>query len=434
MNQELVIQPVTIQVSPNFSDRVPSEPQQSEAMTKLSALVVSPEQRKYLVCEKLLIGETLTKAEAEAKEVLARILSNTQVLAVFGTDALQAVNQLSDEMLAKRAPVDIPEVRVAMKVLSRRMRGIGKKYDPNNPKVLEKYERAKESFMGSVLTKFHIGKTFLQEFLDDIRSLQDQFKQVTSTLEDKQYQLLRNVAYYDEFYRLNELEMGKLIYKIAVMEFMRDNAAKQAGNITPGDSNIGDRRGEEKARLSELVNLLENKISAYQGRLFVAWAMSPQIRNMRAISVGLSARIDQTVEIIIPTMKSTIVVWFTLNEAQQAEQFNKAVEDAYNGVMVLFANATKATVPALVDALAMTALDPRTVQAWSESLADQAEAMVKAIDLGQERRAILEDSMIRGKEVIDAATERVNQAQLDHILAVAQEKPLEITHSIPDEG
>jgi uncharacterized protein YaaN involved in tellurite resistance len=94
---------------------------------------------------------------------------------------------------------------------------------------------------------------------------------------------------------------------------------------------------------------------------------------MRAISVGLSGRIDQTVDITIPTMKDTIVVWLTLSEAQQAEQFNRAVEDTYNNVMTMFANATKAAVPVMVNALATPALDPRTILAWSESLSAQAE-------------------------------------------------------------
>ncbi|OGH16431.1 MAG: hypothetical protein A3C30_04540 [Candidatus Levybacteria bacterium RIFCSPHIGHO2_02_FULL_40_18] len=421
----------TIVVSPQFAATIPAEPRPTSQVTELSALSVSPQKRELLVCRQLLEGDTLVRAQAEATDVLPKMLSNTQVLAVFGNDALESINRLNDRMLSERHPIDIPELSDAMRDLSRRMRGIGRRYDPSDPKALEKYKKAKGRFLGI----FRLGRTFLEEFLDDIRGLEEQCDWVIEKLDGKQEQLLRNVAYYDEFYKLNEQEINKLIYKIGVMEIIRDLAAEQADSIVVGDSNMGDRGGEEQARISELVTLLENRIIAFKGRLWVAWAMAPQTRNMRVVQVGLSARIDQTVDITIPTMKGTILIWLTLGDAEQALQFNAAVEDTYNQVLTLFANAAKATVPMIANALATPALDPRTVVAWSESLAAQADGIVQAIELGQQKRLELEQAMITGKEVIDAATQRVNQAQIEHVLELAreaaQEAPLEIARSVP---
>lgn len=429
MTQQGSDKPIVIEVTSQFQNSVPPEPRSASEVNVLSTLAAIPEKRNQLACKKLLVGNTLLRAEKEASEALDSILTNTQVLAVFGTEALQAVNRLNDRMLEERPPVDIPEIKEAMKELSRSMRGIGKKYDPNNERVLKRYEKAK----GGFLSFLRLGKTFLQEFMDDVRSLQQMCDRVTKTLEGKQYTLLKNVAYYDEFYTLNEQEICKLIYKIGVMEIIRDMAAEKASQITIGDSNMGDRGSEEQARILEIVNLLENKIIAFKGRLWVAWAMAPQTRNMRAISVGLSGRIDQTVDITIPTMKNTIVIWLTMSEAQQAEQFNKAVEQTYNDVMVMFANATKAAVPMLANALSTPALDPRTIMAWSESLSAQADGIVKAIEEGQQKRAALEQAMMEGKRVIDDTTQKVNQAQLDHVLkSVVEDVPLEIAKSVPD--
>jgi uncharacterized protein YaaN involved in tellurite resistance len=267
--------------------------------------------------------------------------------------------------------------------------------------------------------------------MDDIRSLQRLFDWVIKTLEGKQYNLLRNVTYYDEFYKLNEQEINNLIYKIGVMEIIRDLAAQKASDTIIGDSNLGDRGAEEQARILEIVQLLESKIMAFKGRLWVAWAMAPQIRNMRAISLGLSGRIDQTVDITIPTMKDTIVVWLTLSEAQQAEQFNKAVEDTYNNVMIMFANATKASVPILANALATPALDPRTIVAWSESLSAQADGIIQAFEVGRQKQAELDQAIVDGKKVIDVSTQKVNQAMLEHVLAAVKEPTPEISRTVP---
>lgn len=419
-----------IEVSPQFKAKIPPEPKPTPDLVELSTLATSPEKRSQLVCKKLLGGRTLDRAKDEAFEVLPKILSNTQILALFGNDTLEAVNQLNDRMFKERPPVDIPELQLVMKNLRRRMRSIGKKYDPSDPRALKRYEKTKSD----ILTKFHIVKTFLQEFLDDVGSLQQPFDWAIQTLGSKQYELLKNVAYYDEFYRLNEQEVDNLIYKIGVMEIMCDLAAKKASNIPVGNSDMGDRGAEEQAQILEIVNLLENKITAFKGRLWVAWAMAPQIRNMRAISIGLSARVDQTIGITIPTMKDVIVIWLTLSEAQQTEQFNKAVEDTYNNVMTLFANAAKAAVPMLANALSTPALDPRTIVAWSESLSAQADGIIQALEDGRQKRAELEQAMITGKEVIDTTTLRVNKAQLEYVLEAAKEDvPLEISHSVSEQ-
>lgn len=414
-----------IQVSNDLQNALPPAPIPSKNETGLSAAVDHPE---VLSCKELLTGATLTRAKQEAADVLPKIEANTQVLTVFGIDALQAVNKLNDRMLAERPPVNIPELRDAMRDLSRSMRGIGKKYDPNDPRVLKRYEAVKNG----ILTKLGIVKSFFQEFLDDIRSEQKLFDHVIQTLEGKQFLLLKNVAYYDSFYELNEQEISNLIYKIGVMELIRDLSAQKAAKIRVGNSNMGDRGAEEKAKILEIATLLDNKIIAFKGRLWVAWAMAPQIRNMRVISVGLSGRIDQTVGITIPTMKDTIVVWLTLSEAEQAEMFNKAVEDTYNSVMTMFAHAAQTIVPAMANSLATPALDPRTIVAWSESLAKQADGIVAAIELGQQKRAELEQAMIAGKKVIDEATQKVNESQLASVLAASKEEiPLEIIKSVP---
>ena len=96
----------------------------------------------------------------------------------------------------------------------------------------------------------------------------------------------------------------------------------------------------------------------------------------------------------------------------------------------MFAAATKAAVPAISKALATPALDPRVIVAWSDSLAAQADGIVEAIELGQQKRAELEQAMIEGKQVIDATTQRVNQARFEHVLEAAK-APLEISKSVP---
>lgn len=399
----------------------------STQVQSLSNLSATPDTREQLSCKALLVGDTLARAQAEAADVLPKMEENRQVLSVFGTDALESMNRLTDRMLHERRSVDVPEINDIMHDLSRRMRGLGKKYDPNDDKARERYKQVK----GGIMHWFHFGKTFLEEFMDDVRSMEGQFDLVVEKLNDKKEQLDENTAYFDEFYRLNEEEIAKLIYKIGVMEIMRDMLADKASKIVVGDANLGDRGAEEKAKMTELVTLLESKITAFKAQLWSAWVMAPQTRNISALSVGMAQRVDQTIYMIINDMKRTIVIWRTLGDAEQARLLNEAVEQTYNQVMAGLAEAAKVTVPAIANALAQTALDPRTIVAWRDSLVAQADGFIQAEELGKQKRAELEAAMIESKQIVDAATERVNQARLEHVLSLAKDAPLEIATSVP---
>lgn len=405
---------------------IPAEPAAPVA-TGMGQLATTTETRKTLSCKDLLVGETRANAEAEAKDMLPKMLENTQVFTVFGTDALDGVNRLVDQLLRSKRQADLPEVRALMKDLSRSMRGLGKKYDPNDPKVLAKYEKLRSG----ILQRLHLAKTFLDEFLDDVRSMESQFDRAVNTLSDKRAELEHSVGYYDEFYKLNEQEISKLIYKIGVMELIRDLAAIQADAITVGDAALGDRQGEAKAKLTEFVSLMETKIAAFKGRLWVAWAMSPQVRTMRTLNVGLVEKINETVTVGIPTMKSTIVLWMKMGEAEQAAQVNEAVEEIINQSMTQFAQAAAIAVPKIAEAIQSPALKPQTVVAMANSIAAQADGVIAALESGERQRAELDTAMIEGKKVIDAAVERVNDAQVEHVLELAKAAPLQIARAVP---
>lgn len=399
----------------------------SPQVKELSVLATTSETRDKLVCRNLLQGDTLLRAQQEAERVLQEMLKNTVVVSQFGRDAIRDVNELNDRMVNDRPSIDLPEVEEALRNLDRQMRGFGQKYDPSNPDVLKRYRQVRHRFLGFI----QYGKTFLQELQADMRSLPEHFDRVIQIGREKQTPLMRNVAYYDEFYRLNEKEIDNLIYMIGVHEIIRDLAAHMAEAITVGDANLGDRSGEQQASILELVQKLDNKIIAYKARLWGAWGMAPVIRNMRMISDGQLSRIDTSIDVSIPTMKNTVVVWNSMGEAQAATQFNEAVDSMLNESLKGFARATGAAIPAMAQSLATPPLDPSTVLEWSNSVRAQGEGIKSAAILGHKARATLEAAMIASKQVMDETTQEVNQVLLEQVLATAHESTLEISRSVP---
>ncbi len=428
--------PTIIEARPDLLDALPAEPEPSTQVAELNALSVNHEKQQQLVCWRLLEDTDLARAKEEASKDYEGILNNTQALAVYGIDALESLNRLTDRMLRESPPIDIPELREIVREMTRRFRGVGRKYDPKeNPEILEKYERTRGKFLGL----FRLGKTFLEEFLDDIRDIADQCDWAEDKLDEKKNQILRVIAYYDERYKLGEEEIGKVIYVIAKMELMCELAAENASQIVIGDSNLGDRGAEDQARIAELVTLLQNRIITFTGRLWTAWAMAPQIRYMRVIQVGISARIDLTKSVTIPDMKDTINLWISMGVAQQAKTLYEAMDDTANEVKTRFAGAAKVFVPAAAASLATPYLNPATVVAWTESLEAQAEGFIEAIELGEQKRAELINAIITSRNAIDVSTGRVNQAQIEHVLAIARQadedaSSVKIVRSVPTQS
>lgn len=394
----------------------------------------SPAQmRKTLSCASLLVGETRTRAEQEAAKLLDEMLSNTQVFSAYGMSALKGVNDLIDRLLKEVEPTKVPELIALMQGLNDEVRAIKSRHDLSDPTVRQNYEKMRNR--GSRIRKFFGRlKTQIEMLMEDVKSLETQLGDVEEELQGKQYQLMRNVGYYDQMYEENEAEILKLIYVIGVMELIRDLAAKRAESIIAGDTSLGDRNAEQKAKVIELSSNMEIKIAEYKGRLMVAWATSPQVRTMRTLNVGLAERINELVCVTIPTMKATILQWRMYIQTLDSEALAKAVGDANNEWLQNFAAAGAAGVPAIAEAIQTPTLAPQTIAAMADSISKQADGVIRAFELGEQRRAEMDHAMIEAKTVIDASTDRVNDAIIAEVLKKAHkaEEVIEVTATVVD--
>jgi uncharacterized protein YaaN involved in tellurite resistance len=353
------------------------------------------------------------------------MLANNQMFMTYGTNVLDDVNSLVDRLLHEVEPAKIPELKKLMKDLNKRMRDVKHKYDPSDPKVVEKYEEYK----GGILRFFNKGKTLVQLLMEDVTTLDRQIAKVSDDLKNKQYSVMRNVGFYDELYVENEAEIGKLIYKIGVMEIIRDLAAQRAAEIVVGDSSLGDRGGEQQASIAEFAHNMEIKIGEYKGRLMLAWATAPQVRTMRTLNISLAERLNELVCITIPSMKQAMVIWRMAAEGAEAAQFGAAVQDMSNEWFVQASNGMTAAVGIISATASNPTLTPATIAALADNIDRQADLVVAAMEAGYQRRQENEAAIMEAVPVMADATARVSDALIRRVLDQAN-KPLEITTSV----
>ena len=392
------------------------------------AVATQPETRKALVCKDLLGGTTLARAQQEAAQVYPQLFSNTQAMMAYGTKAVEGVNGLIDRLLKEVDPVKIPEIVALTKDLNANMRGIKGKYDVSDPKVRKDYEK----YSGKAKGLWHRGKTMFEMLMEDIQSTETQLDHVRDELRGRQADMLRNVGYYDEFYRLNQDEVQKLIYVIGVMELIRDQATQDANAITVGDASMGDQAGEKQAALIGFASNMDVKIGEYKSRLFVAWATSPQIRSMRTLDVGLAEKLNELCNLTIPTMKATLVQWRMLMQSYQAAQLGEAVSQTSNEWLQAYAAAGAEMVPAIARMIQEPTMQAATFAAFADSFTKQADGILSAMDAGSARRAENEEAMITAQEIMHDATKKVSDGMLQRVLGAAtKDLPLDIIQSVP---
>lgn len=392
------------------------------------AVAAAPEQRKVLVCKDLLGGATLQKAQQEASQVFPKIFKNRQEMFAYGTPAVEAVNGLIDRLLKEVEPIKIPEITAVTRKLNADMRNVRSKYDVSDPKIRQDYEKYANKARGF----FFKGKTMFEMLIEDITSTESQLDKVRDQLRDYQAGMIRNIGFYDEYYELNQAEVQNLIYVIGVMEIIRDNAAINAKAIEEGDASLGDQGGEMKAELVDFASNMDIKIGEYKSRLFVAWATSPQIRMMRTLDIGMAEKLNEMCNLVIPTMKATLVQWRMLMQTYQASQLGDAVSDAYNETLTSYAAAGAEMVPLIALMIQQPTMQAATFKAFSDSFAVQSEGILAAMDAGDARRAENEAAMIEAKDAMQDSGKKVADGKLQRILGAAtKDLPLEIIKSVP---
>lgn len=393
--------------------------------TGLATVSATQESRQSVSCKDMLPDDQLRQARVESGQALVAMLDNTQVVMSYGVDALDGVNRLIDRLMKEIRPATIPELKSIMTTLTLNMKSIKGKYDLSTPEGRRSYDDWENSRFKKLFRK---GRNYITAMLADMTSVDTQLDKIAKDLNARKLELIRNVAYLDQLYKENEVAIYQLIYKIAVMECIAEEARRQAAALPPDDSTTGQRNTELRQQLADLILQMDVKIGEYKGRLFVAWATSPQVRMMRVLNVGMAEKVNEAVGMTIPTMKLAIVQWRILAETQEAAKAAGHVADATNVMLRQVAQNSAIAAGAIMEAVQTPTILPETVTSMTESMVLMADNILTAIQAGDQRRAELDKTMAEAKVVLDGSQAKFNQQVVDRIVA-SSTKPVAIPPS-----
>lgn len=363
-----------------------------------------------MVCRDMLDEKTRAAVEARAKELFPDLYADDNALGTFGNESVEAINGLVKNMLGDLgSAANVPELTALTNELDDRLRGFTHKYG-NDAKIAEARE-SYEGLKGKILDFFNKYRNMLHMLLKDAKGLEVYLDSLKAELIDKQGELRLNVARCNEIYTANETAIRNLVVYISVMECLHDEAtaALKAIVIDDADPLVREKR-EQRDRLSAWIGQLEVRTGEFKQRLFVAWATSPQIRNIRSISWGLAQRLGLLLNLTIPVFELTVVQWAMALQANEAAETSEAVADANQHAMEAWAQASGELVPAAAKVVQAPSMDPSAIVAIAQSLQEQTEGFVAAYKEGREKRAAMEDVMMRAAQTIALSQDKAASA------------------------
>lgn len=404
----------------------------STTSTELVKVVVGKtiaEAQQTLDCYAILSPEEQQQAHQIADELYPQMVGsrdhapNTSLVLTYGTSALDGVNRVVDKMLAENSDVKVPELLQSMKELNRRMRDIQRGWDTSDPQVAERLKKlAQAASKGKKW--WRAGRTWLDDFRDDITSMESHLNNTEEVLSGGMDRVLRNITSSDQLYLANEQGIRKIIFVVGVMELLYNRAVDEASAIEVTEA-FGDRSGEDKSRLVAFAQTMQMRIASNKGRLFVAWTTAPNLRQQRMIQEGVVVKVNETIYNGLPVMRLVLAQWRAQAKALEVSMLTDLVNAQQNEWLIALDRSSTATTQQLAAANATPALAPATVAQMAKGIADRAEIIIAAMEQSFVNYDALEASIVQGKQAINQADDRLTTEFVERYVERAFERNAE---------
>lgn len=362
-------------------------------------------------CFDLLDEATQAVIVTEAADIYTRMSDDTAYLMEYGQESVDSMNALIDHMFSDINPVEIPEITDLMNNLTSEMGTLHEKYNIQNPKILKAIEKAVEGKGRFLWSK---ADNHVQGMLYDARHTKGKIDVVHAELLAKKQHMLKNASMYDRLYKMNQIEILKMIRVIATLEQVRVLAEKDMREITTDPDVISAGESNEKVgEISDFLRLIDLQINAFKERLIYGWTTGPDIRRSRHAVVALAHSINSLMKLTVPTMQGTVLKWILLVEAKQAAQLKGIVANAANMWNIAGAEASAQAIPEITRAALAPVITDETIDRIAELAGIQAEKLLDVYNEVNQQQQASNDAMYRTRLALQKSNIELAEVAVD---------------------
>ncbi|AIQ02132.1 toxic anion resistance protein [Streptococcus pyogenes] len=367
-----------------------------------------------------LSADQQTAITAKAPALVDTFLADQNALLDFGQSAVEGVNATVNHILAEQKKLQIPQVDDLLKSTNRELNGFIAKYKDATPVDLDK----KPNFLQKL---FKQSRDTLQEFYFDSQNIEQKMDSMAAAVVKQEDTLARNIVSAELLIEDNTKSIEHLVGVIAFIEASQKEASQRAAalqkDLKTKDSATPDYqiKADLLARTTEVINTLEQQHTEYLSRLYVAWATTPQMRNLVKVSSDMRQKLGMLRRNTIPTMKLSIAQLGMMQQSVKSGMTADAIVNANNAALQMLAETSKEAIPALEQSAQRPTLSMKSVTSLAESLVAQNNGIIAAIDHGRKERAQLESAIIRSAETINDSIKLRDQNIVQALLSEGKE-------------
>ncbi|HFO0691689.1 TPA: toxic anion resistance protein [Streptococcus pyogenes] len=367
-----------------------------------------------------LSADQQTAITAKAPALVDTFLADQNALLDFGQSAVEGVNATVNHILAEQKKLQIPQVDDLLKSTNRELNGFIAKYKDATPVDLDK----KPNFLQKL---FKQSRDTLQEFYFDSQNIEQKMDSMAAAVVKQEDTLSRNIVSAELLIEDNTKSIEHLVGVIAFIEASQKEASQRAAalqkDLKTKDSATPDYqiKADLLARTTEVINTLEQQHTEYLSRLYVAWATTPQMRNLVKVSSDMRQKLGMLRRNTIPTMKLSIAQLGMMQQSVKSGMTADAIINANNAALQMLAETSKEAIPALEQSAQSPTLSMKSVTSLAESLVAQNNGIIAAIDHGRKERAQLESAIIRSAETINDSVKLRDQNIVQALLSEGKE-------------
>lgn len=367
-----------------------------------------------------LSADQQTAITAKAPALVDTFLADQNALLDFGQSAVEGVNATVNHILAEQKKLQIPQVDDLLKSTNRELNGFIAKYKDATPVELDK----KPNFLQKL---FKQSRDTLQEFYFDSQNIEQKMDSMAAAVVKQEDTLARNIVSAELLIEDNTKSIEHLVGVIAFIEASQKEASQRAAalqkDLKTKDSATPDYqiKADLLARTTEVINTLEQQHTEYLSRLYVAWATTPQMRNLVKVSSDMRQKLGMLRRNTIPTMKLSIAQLGMMQQSVKSGMTADAIINANNAALQMLAETSKEAIPALEQSAQNPTLSMKSVTSLAESLVAQNNGIIAAIDHGRKERAQLESAIIRSAETINDSVKLRDQNIVQALLSEGKE-------------
>lgn len=347
-----------------------------------------------------LSADQQTAITAKAPALVDTFLADQNALLDFGQSAVEGVNATVNHILAEQKKLQIPQVDDLLKSTNRELNGFIAKYKDATPADLEKKPNLIQKL-------FKQSRDTLQEFYFDSQNIEQKMDGMAAAVVKQEDTLARNIVSAELLIEDNTKSIENLVGVIAFIEASQKEATTRALTLQQKLATFDSATPEYQvqtdllARTTEVINTLEQQHTEYLSRLYVAWATTPQMRNLVKVSSDMRQKLGMLRRNTIPTMKLSIAQLGMMQQSVKSGITADAIVNANNAALQMLAKTNKEAIPALERSAQNPTMSIKSVTTLAESLVAQHNGIIAAIDQGRKERTQLESVIVKSAETIN---------------------------------